>query len=413
MTARSCIFQLVLLLSSVISAEISQKGINSPHVDIEGAKILVADSVLRHIPSNVSEINASHLRNFGAASNGTHVSVVESAIACCFVGQFLRNAKLTEPVRKGLGRGAPAEMKFDAFVSMSTQRDELSSLGTINGETLCGQLVKLGFRQCQADLQEYNSSAFMYSTKHLGLIDSGGIYPHRTASFFSTISRCIRNVAAAESTGQTYTNVIITRLDLYEQVKFRKPPAGFMTAMNAEILGTKNSGRIDDRVMVVSRAYMAPLGKLYDRFVDPSYLRPSHKFKGGPNYSPEIELFAFFQDIQLMSPSLKPPRIIRPTRHSVYLTEFTPNPEKNENGFQLEMREVFKSTGLQDPIPAITSRPDTALPSAGYKLGHSPEINKPKVGTQVYRKAITPHPRANPGAASRKEMTIFFNKLPP
>ena len=51
-----------------------------------------------------------------------------------------------------------------------------------------------GFAHVSVDAQPYNASAFIAATRGMPLRLSSGLYPHRTFSFLSTISRCTRTV---------------------------------------------------------------------------------------------------------------------------------------------------------------------------------------------------------------------------
>ena len=137
-----------------------------------------------HIPdfnaakSNASVSSASGSRNLGAGQARNY-----DTVAVCFVGQFLRSAAPSRPIQSVFRPRSMREHKdvvFDAFISMSTQRDELDANTKVNGRALCQTLTELNFRQCQSSLLPYNVSKFIEDTKHIGT-RIGDSYPVRLA----------------------------------------------------------------------------------------------------------------------------------------------------------------------------------------------------------------------------------------
>ena len=130
----------------------------------------------------------------------------ESAVAFCFVGQFIRHATLTRDVRRfGASR-------YHAFVASSLQHEEERAGDVVDSVALCEQLRAVGFSGCDALLEPYNASEYYRLTKHLGLrafYDRDVfLYPHRIASFFSTVSRAAR---AVESHSTRFDIIVFTR----------------------------------------------------------------------------------------------------------------------------------------------------------------------------------------------------------
>jgi hypothetical protein len=80
-----------------------------------------------------------------------------------------------------------------------------------------------GFQKCEVDLQAYNISTYIEKVRGLGQFQmQNGLYPHRTASFFSTIARCVSMVRKAEETDwfrsklSGYKTVMISRIEVLE-----------------------------------------------------------------------------------------------------------------------------------------------------------------------------------------------------
>ena len=97
------------------------------------------------------------------------------AIACCFVGQFLRNAQMTRNIHSVFAK-ATSNIKFDAFVCMANQRTEMNDRDKVDGTLLCENLHRLGFRGCKASLKPYDGSVFVKATEHLGFREDA-IFP--------------------------------------------------------------------------------------------------------------------------------------------------------------------------------------------------------------------------------------------
>mmetsp|Transcript_23408 Transcript_23408/g.52803 ORF Transcript_23408/g.52803 Transcript_23408/m.52803 type:complete len:313 (+) Transcript_23408:185-1123(+) len=159
----------------------------------------------------------------------------ERAVACCFVGQFLRGAQVVKSARAVFAK-APRNLAFDAFISMATQRTEIDASNIVNGAELCNVLLLRGFRNCSSNLKQYNGSAFVEATRHLGF-RSDTLFHHRTASFFSTISRCMAEVRQSPL-ADTYQTILSTRLDLWDHLHVRDTRSLF----KFDVIGKKEQG---------------------------------------------------------------------------------------------------------------------------------------------------------------------------
>jgi hypothetical protein len=124
-------------------------------------------------------------------------------VAVCFAGQFLRHGSIKKDIRQTFGGGGTTTTTtttFDAFVAMSTQQDEADASDVVSGAAVCENLKAVGgFRHCEASLVPYNGTTFLALTQtndhfKLGFQLGNGLYPHRIASFFSTLQRCMRMV---------------------------------------------------------------------------------------------------------------------------------------------------------------------------------------------------------------------------
>ena len=78
------------------------------------------------------------------------------AIAVCFVGQFIRHKTMSSRIGDKLGNN----ITYHAFVTSSTQHEELSPNDVVDGPALCSSLVGRGFDDCQLDLQPYDAGLF-------------------------------------------------------------------------------------------------------------------------------------------------------------------------------------------------------------------------------------------------------------
>jgi hypothetical protein len=126
----------------------------------------------------------------------------------------------------------------------------------------------------------------------------GDTFQLRTASFFSTISRCIGHV---KRSGLPYRNILVTRLDVYENTRVHS----FLRAMRSEVMGLKADGRIDDRFVMGQTQFMNELDGLYDYFIGWT-LETSKVLQHG--LTPESVLYQFFTTLpsrtKLVSASL-------------------------------------------------------------------------------------------------------------
>ena len=83
----------------------------------------------------------------------------ETAVAFCFVGQFIRHATITRDVRRfGAAR-------YHAFVASSLQHEEERTGDVVDSVALCEQLRAVGFSGCDALLEPYNASAYYQLTR--------------------------------------------------------------------------------------------------------------------------------------------------------------------------------------------------------------------------------------------------------
>jgi len=96
-------------------------------------------------------------------------------------------------------------------------------------QSICENLQSAGgFDRCTADIKPYSGSEFVDPNEPFQL--ANGMYPHRTASYFSTIQRCMVLVASAErqlrsnisnssSGGDGYLAIMVTRHDISARPK--------------------------------------------------------------------------------------------------------------------------------------------------------------------------------------------------
>ena len=82
----------------------------------------------------------------------------------------------------------------------------------------------------------------------------------------------------------TYQTILFTRLDLWDHLHVRDTRSLF----KFDVIGKKNKGRVDDRVVIGKPEFMLPLESLFENFVDPGY---EHTKKY--SMSPESELYTF------------------------------------------------------------------------------------------------------------------------
>jgi|AntAceMinimDraft_5_1070358.scaffolds.fasta_scaffold128330_1 hypothetical protein len=189
---------------------------------------------------------------------------------------------------------------FDAFVATSDQHYE-ETLGKkahpVDASEVCREIKSAGFRRCAVDVEHFNVSVFMNATQHLPFqIKSSLLYPHRIASLFSTVSRCMTLVRDAESRLEVaYQMVFVSRLDVIDMVRTPNRKLNdsywwdktheFDVLGDCQIGGGKSPYRINDRFFFGNRNSMLPLEDLYDFFVSTT--------KG---QFPEKELFRFFTE---------------------------------------------------------------------------------------------------------------------
>lgn len=210
----------------------------------------------------------------------------DTAVAFCFVGQFIRHATLTRDVRRfGAAR-------YHAFVASSLQHEEERAGDVVDSATLCGQLRAVGFSGCDALLEPYNASAFYERTRHLGLrafYDRDVfLYPHRIASFFSTVSRVAR---AVESHSTRFDMLVFTRLDTLDTISpLPQPsPSWWAAAAMHDAVAIRHGGAVEDRFFLGRFATMRAFSRLFGRFL--ALYDAEHAF-----CSPETILFRFLSE---------------------------------------------------------------------------------------------------------------------
>lgn len=166
------------------------------------------------------------LRTVGQSTSVRNVSSVgpQLNVAFCFVGNFIRHSSLMLNISSHMGDPTAV---YDGFIATSTQHDELDPRDSVSTEEICNNLLSKGFSHCTAELIPYNGSMFRETVRELGDYQSNsGLYPHRTASFFSSIARCMRLVQEAQqrllAAGQGYDFIFVTRLDVINNI-FVKP----------------------------------------------------------------------------------------------------------------------------------------------------------------------------------------------
>jgi len=221
-------------------------------------------------------------RGDNASSQGSNMDdssrILELNVAFCFVGQFIRNSMMDSPVRLKFGN---APKRYDAFVSSSDQHDEQSPLEKVNSTVLCQGLHALGFDACQIYLQPYNAS--IYHAKVAGLEDGMtnrfGLYPHRIASLFSTVSKSLDLVMKFEDKKDIkYDFVFVTRLDVVNIVRFSGietklkakedwwAAAGKYELVAAKLICEQNLPCFDDRFWFGKRDSVMAFQPIYKRF---------------------------------------------------------------------------------------------------------------------------------------------------
>lgn len=149
-----------------------------------------------------------------------------------------------------------------------------------------------------------------------------GIYPHRTASFFSTISRCIDLIEQDElELGVTYDAVVSTRLDVINgiQITSTNIENWWKKAAMFDMVGAKKvTGLVDDRFFFGRRNAMSTFKHLYNSF-QALYSQQTN--------SPERMLYKFVS-IQ------RPPLAMAPILDFVVFAKFEVNKDKYSTKFK-------------------------------------------------------------------------------
>jgi hypothetical protein len=300
----------------------------------------------------------------------------KAEIAICFVGQFLRHAKMSRVVSDVFRTSAtstPGGVAFDAYFSMSTQHTELDRNDRVSGVELCGDLTqKRHFRSCQADLREYDGNYFVNATKHLGF-KGKDLYPHRTASFFSTISRCVERVKASSV---QYDLLVVTRIDVIDGLETfldgdhkavnQKLPKAVRLKLESEserknfytrrfeydLIGWGSLECVDDRIMIGPPARMFPLEHLFTAFL-------KNRFTGKDDLVPEAELYRFFAS------SVSPAQArIHERKLYVSVNHFKAQNEKYGYHFSERLQGALDHN---DTAVAGTTPPDTPSPPPKFE----------------------------------------------
>ena len=103
---------------------------------------------------------------------------------------------------------------------MSTQHTELDADDKVNGADVCRNLIQRGFHICHAFLKPYDGQEYLDAAAHFGFKQKS-MYPHRVASFASTISR---GIEAVKRSGVHYDLIIVTRIDVVDGLKVNRDP---------------------------------------------------------------------------------------------------------------------------------------------------------------------------------------------
>lgn len=208
-----------------------------------------------------SRINTVH-QNGQAPSN----------VAVCFVGQFIRHQMMEGNIQQKFGAAdASSSISYSAFVASSTQHDEMKPNDVVNGDELCSALINHGFKECKRSLETYNPAIFAAKSEGLEFQSENGIFPFRSASFFSTISRCIDLIIEEDENNTHYDAIVMTRLDVMNVITPLNPSMPSSTwwkrAMSYDMVGAKRMpGLLDDRFFLGKRAVMLKFKEVYNKF---------------------------------------------------------------------------------------------------------------------------------------------------
>ena len=221
-------------------------------------------------------------------------------VAVCLIGQFMRDAQFSQPIKRILGGEADGPTPvFDAFVESSTQHFAGDATHPVDAPKLCAGLGALGFRGCTATLQPYDPRYFFEATRRRHCVVTAGersahgfgcfpMYPHRTASLLHTASRCTRSIQEAEREQHAprYDFVVMTRYDVLGHVAVNAK-AGFSwrAASRYDILG----GRCSDACETYKEPPEKQCASLENSWVGPS---ARCSFAADTDYRPDKVLAA-------------------------------------------------------------------------------------------------------------------------
>ena len=261
-------------------------------------------SVVRH--------NVTAAETTSNLSYQEHSSLRRLNIAVCLVGQFIRHGRLDMDIRTKFGSRRNA---YTAFLTTSTQHGETEPNDLVDEVAECNALLERGFTSCVPNLLPYNATHFVHQSDKLEFQTNNGLFPFRTASLFSTISRCIRDVrihsdklilsgnASLQSPDSTsaFDAIIVTRMDTINHISRVGITEGKIAdslldingadwwdrALSYDVVGEKRMPElIDDRGFFGRTEAMLCFEFLIDQF--------QHLFTDRTN-SPERLLYAFLR----------------------------------------------------------------------------------------------------------------------
>jgi hypothetical protein len=231
-------------------------------------------------------------------------------IAVVFHGQFIHGRGPVKPVGAILpnnwtdaegGRTWP--VRFDAFLSSSTQSLEHKPCAAVDGPALCKSLNEAGgFSYSVCELRPYNGSAYIHQAHAMGLPwrDAArySLFPHRVLSDFSTIKRALELMRTAEARGGVnYDLVAITRIDVFFYHLRILPPVApdlswYQSVVRARIIGRRKAHKPmwEDRFVIGTHDEMLSMTQLVAGFAG------SFQRLGNQSY-PEAQLYLHFQAV--------------------------------------------------------------------------------------------------------------------
>jgi hypothetical protein len=249
-------------------------------------------------------------------------------------------------------------VSYTAFVSTSTSHSETNE-DPVDGVTVCSSLIERGFHSCSADILPYNPQVFSKMTEDFEFQSSNGVFPFRTASLLSTMSRSITQVLKfEEDSNSVFDAVMITRLDVINGISILPPGAiswWSRALAQFDIVGQKKSpGLIDDRfffgrrdTMVHFKGIIAAFKTLFSKSVN----------------SPERTLFAFATQI------FPTPRI-GPIFSFISFDSFVVNDEK----YSLSFRRGIEAQLGRAPNPPVLTSEQIRKPCSHIKTPHAHNI---------------------------------------